>query len=95
MKLTPKITRKIAKLARLNLTDAEIEKFTNQLSTVAQFAEKINQLDLTNIPETNQVTGLKNILREDKIEIFPKMKELIQCSFQEIVENQIQVRKSI
>ena len=60
--------KKIAKLAKLTLTDEEINNFPNQLTTILSFVSQIQSLDTSNIKETIQVTGLTNITREDKIE---------------------------
>jgi len=65
--ITPKDTKHIANLLHLPLTDGEIKVLTPQLSQAAQYVQILSELDLTNITETNQVTGLKNVFREDMI----------------------------
>ena len=57
----------VAQLARLGLTDQEIEKFQKELSAVLGYIEKLNQVDTKNVPQTAQVTGLQNVFREDEI----------------------------
>lgn len=57
----------IARLARLDLKEEEVEKFSTQLSAVLDLFKKIDEIDLTDKPETSQVTGLKNITRPDEI----------------------------
>jgi len=95
MQITRELISHIAKLARINLSEEESEKFTTQMGDIVSFVEKLNEVDTTGIPETNQVNGMKNVLREDKIEAFGKMPELIKCSNHPIENNQIKVRKSI
>ena len=95
MQLTPEQIRHIAKLARLKLTDAEVAKFTPQLGAIIGYVDHLSVLDTANVPETNQVTGLANVTREDVIQPFPKMEELIATSQNPIVDRQIKVRKSI
>jgi len=56
-----------AKLARIELTEAEEEKFTNQLSSILGYFEKLNELDLEGVEPIYQVTGQKNIFREDEV----------------------------
>lgn len=56
----------IAKLANLNLSDEELTKFQVQLSSILDYIEKLQKLDVKNIQPTSQVTGLKNITSEDK-----------------------------
>jgi aspartyl-tRNA(Asn)/glutamyl-tRNA(Gln) amidotransferase subunit C len=95
MKLTKEQVSHIAKLARINLTEAEVEKFTNQMGNILGFFEKLNEVDTTGIPETNQVTGMQNVSREDKVVDFEEEEILIACSRNPIVDNQIKVKKSI
>ena len=95
MQITKDLVLKIAKLARINLTDSETEKFTTQLGAIVGFVEKLNSVETKDIPETNQVNGMENVLREDEIQNFDKMNELIACSSHPIEDNQIKIKKSI
>lgn len=56
----------VAKLANLPLTEQEKKKLQKQLSTILAYIEKLNEVDTKNIEPTSQVTGLENVLREDK-----------------------------
>jgi len=57
----------IAKLARLELSDSEIEKYGSQLSAVLGYIEQLGEVDTENIMPTAQVTGLENVLRVDNV----------------------------
>ncbi|HKB88681.1 MAG TPA: Asp-tRNA(Asn)/Glu-tRNA(Gln) amidotransferase subunit GatC [Patescibacteria group bacterium] len=59
----------VAKLANLNLTDAELKKFLPQLSTIVEHISELNKVDTNNIEPTNQTTGLTNIFREDQVKV--------------------------
>lgn len=56
----------IAELANLPLTEEETTKFEEQLSGVLKHIEKLSELDTTNVKPTSQVTGLENVMRDDK-----------------------------
>jgi len=56
----------VAKLANLPLLDSEKQKFETQLSSILDYIAKLNEVDTSNVKDTSQVTGLENILREDK-----------------------------
>ncbi len=56
-----------AKLARIELTAEEEDKFFNQLSSILGYFEKLNELDLENVEPIYQVTGQKNVFREDAV----------------------------
>jgi aspartyl-tRNA(Asn)/glutamyl-tRNA(Gln) amidotransferase subunit C len=56
---------KIAKLARLELSEAEIENFTGQLGSILDFTEQLNQLDTSAVEPTCFVAPSHDPLRED------------------------------
>lgn len=65
-KLTRDDVLKLARLARLDLSDDEVEEYTEELSEILQYVELLQGVDVDNLLPTNQVTGLTNIMREDK-----------------------------
>jgi aspartyl-tRNA(Asn)/glutamyl-tRNA(Gln) amidotransferase subunit C len=58
---------KVAKLARLSLSDAELDMFTEQLGQVLEHAEDIEALDLADVIATAHPFGLVNVVREDEL----------------------------
>lgn len=56
----------IAKLARIELTDAEKEKMTKELGAILTYVEKLNEVDTTGVESTAQVTGLEDVFRKDE-----------------------------
>lgn len=60
-------TKQVAKLAKLDITKPEIEKFTNQLSQIIDHIKELSSLNTDNIEPTSQTTGLTNVLRDDEI----------------------------
>ena len=67
MAVTIKDVEHIAKLARLEFTEAEKEKFTYQLNQILAHIEKLNELDTTNVEPLSQVIELKNVFRKDEV----------------------------
>lgn len=65
--LTKDQVRHIAKLARLKLTEEEVEKFTTELTSILTYVDMLKEVDTKNVPPTAQVTGLHGKLREDEI----------------------------
>jgi len=57
----------VAKLARIDLTDAEVKKFSKQLSGVFEYMEILNEIDTSKVKGTSQVTGLSNVMEKDEI----------------------------
>lgn len=83
--------RHIAKLARLSLSDAEVEKFTTELSGILTYIDMLGKVDTTGVAEQSQVTGLSNSLRDDVVRPSSATREeLLATSPLPIVDNQIQ-----
>ncbi len=57
--------RKVAKLSRLDLTEAEVEEFTGQLSAILEYVEKMNELDTAGVEPLAHCLPVSNVLRED------------------------------
>ena len=57
--------RKVAKLSRLDLSDAEVEEFTEQLSAILGYVEKLNELDTADVEPLAHCLPVCNVLRED------------------------------
>jgi aspartyl-tRNA(Asn)/glutamyl-tRNA(Gln) amidotransferase subunit C len=56
----------VARLARLQLTDEEVERMVGELSNILGHIEKINELDLEGVPPTSHVVEVANALRPDE-----------------------------
>lgn len=65
MNLSLQQTEHIAKLAKLDLSDKEIAKFCQQLSSILKYVELLNEVDTTSVLPTAQTTGLKNVAKKD------------------------------
>jgi aspartyl-tRNA(Asn)/glutamyl-tRNA(Gln) amidotransferase subunit C len=56
----------VARLARLELTDEEVERYAGELSKVLDYIEKIEELDLDGVEPTSHVVEIENRLRADE-----------------------------
>lgn len=66
-KLSREDVLKLARLARISLTDEEVEKYAEELSAILQYVEQLSAVDVTGLEPTNQVTGLTNVMRKDEV----------------------------
>jgi len=57
----------VAKLARLDVTDAEKEKFTAQLNDILGYIDKLNELDTTGVAPMTHAIAVTNAFREDRV----------------------------
>jgi aspartyl-tRNA(Asn)/glutamyl-tRNA(Gln) amidotransferase subunit C len=58
----------VAKLARLELSDAEVERMAAELSGILEHVDRIAALDLDDVDPTSHVVALENVLRADEPE---------------------------
>jgi aspartyl-tRNA(Asn)/glutamyl-tRNA(Gln) amidotransferase subunit C len=65
MSITSNDVEHVAKLARLELSDAEKEQFTGQLNAILKYAEKLNGLDTDDVEPTSHVLPIVNVMRPD------------------------------
>jgi aspartyl-tRNA(Asn)/glutamyl-tRNA(Gln) amidotransferase subunit C len=66
MAITREEVLHVARLARLELTDEEIERFTEQLSAILQAVAKVSELDLSDVERTAHPLDLVNVWAEDE-----------------------------
>ena len=57
---------RVARLARLELSDAEVEQMAGELSSILDHIEKISELDLEGVPPTSHVIEVGSALRPDE-----------------------------
>jgi len=77
MKLSREEVQHIALLARLGLSEAEVEKFKLQLSDILENFEILKQADTGNLPPTAQSIALQNVLRQDEAKASYPVKDIL------------------
>lgn len=56
----------VARLARLRLSDDEVERMSGELSSILDHVDRISELDLDGVEPTSHVIALENVLRPDE-----------------------------
>ena len=59
--------KKVAKLARLDLTEAEIDEFTGQLGAILGYVEKMNELNTAEVEPLAHCLPIHNVFRADEV----------------------------
>lgn len=67
MKLSREQVQHVALLARLELDEADIERFTTELNQILEHFERLNELDTSNVEPTSHVIPMTNVFREDVV----------------------------
>lgn len=92
-KLTREDVLKLAYLARLEIDESEIDRYQTELNEILKFVEQLQNVDVDDLPPTNQVTGLTNVTREDQlIDYGYKPADLLK-NIPAVVDNQIKVKR--
>lgn len=60
----------IAELARIGLSEEELDKFSHDLSSILDWIDQLKEADISKAELTKNITGAKNIFRQDKTEEF-------------------------
>jgi aspartyl-tRNA(Asn)/glutamyl-tRNA(Gln) amidotransferase subunit C len=68
MKIDKTVVEYVARLARLQFNDGEIEVYTEQLDRILAYMDKLNTLDTTGIEPTTHVIPLTNVFRDDVVD---------------------------
>jgi aspartyl-tRNA(Asn)/glutamyl-tRNA(Gln) amidotransferase subunit C len=77
--LTREDILKLARLARLKLSDKEVKVFTEEIGAILQYVEQLQNVDLKDTKPTYQVSGLTNVMRDDElVDYHVTPKELMQ-----------------
>ncbi len=66
-KLTPQDILKLARLAKLQLTEEELAQFANELTAITEYIEQLSSVDTNGLKPTSQVTGLTSVMRKDEV----------------------------
>lgn len=66
MKITKKEVLHVAKLARLDIDDADVDRFAAQIGTILDYVDTLKQVDTAGIKATSHAITLTNAFREDE-----------------------------
>lgn len=75
-KISESDIKHLAKLANLQLTDEEIIKYSDQLSTIVSYFQLLDEIDTSSVEPTFSTLGLKSVSRNDEVNKLQKIKSL-------------------
>ena len=94
-KLTREDVLKLARLARLELSDEEIETYRSELSEILQYVEQLQSVEVDGLQPTNQVTGLTNVTRPDEARDYGYQPAELLQNVPSTQDNQIKVKRML
>src|SRR4051812_49011512 len=98
VEVSESLTRKVADLARLELTDEEVRLFTHQIGDVLKYVDQLQKIDITGVEPLTHPLEIATPLREDRVDAFPRDEEgrsKILKSAPEVVNNGYKVPQVI
>lgn len=69
-KITASDIQHLAVLSKLSLTDDEVEKYRQDIDSIVGFIDQLQSVDVDDYEPTDQVSGLKNVVRPDELQDF-------------------------
>ena len=94
-KLTREDILKLARLARLDITDSEVEEYSEELSAILQYVEQLSEVDIEGLEPTLQITGLTNVTRPDELQDYGYKPEELRKNLPVEEAAQIKVRRMV
>ena len=67
MSVSKEEVKHIANLSRLSLTEEQLEKYTEDLSNIVNFANELSKVDITGVKPTAHILDIKNVFRKDEV----------------------------
>lgn len=94
MALSKEEVQKIADLAKLGLSDEELERFALQLTDILQYVDVLGEVNTDGVEPTYQSTGLTDVMQEDVVDATQcTPEELLACTPLKVEARQILVKK--
>ncbi len=72
--------KKVANLARLDITPEEEEQFTTQLNSILDYFDQLSELDTDDVAPTTRAIETSNITRPDRLQPFTDRQALLDCA---------------
>ena len=94
-KLTRDDVLHLAQLARISLSNDEVDEFSEELNAILQYVEQLSDVDVAGLAPTNQVTGLTNVMREDIVKDYGYAPHDLLKNVPQVQDDQIKVKRMI
>lgn len=86
---------KLARLARIELEEAEVDKFAAEFDAILKYVEQLQAVDVDGLEPTSQVTGLKNVTRKDEVVDYGYQAQDLLKNVPTVENDQIKVKRMI
>lgn len=94
-KLTRDDVLKLARLARIELQDDEVDAFVREFSEILQYVEQLQSVDVDGLRPSTQVTGLTNVMRPDVVHDYGYSPKDLLKNVPRVEDDQIKVQRMV
>ncbi len=94
-KLSREDLLKLAQLAKIKLSEQEIEEFSAEISDILHYVEQLQSVNIDDLAPTNQVSGLTNVMRNDEVKDYGYKPEDLLKNVPKVKDNQIEAKRMI
>ncbi|MEK7472125.1 MAG: Asp-tRNA(Asn)/Glu-tRNA(Gln) amidotransferase subunit GatC [Patescibacteria group bacterium] len=92
-KLSKSDVKRLANLARLRLTDTELEQFSGEFSSILQYVDQLKDADTEGLKPTYQVNGLSTVTRSDELVDYKANQASLLKNVPKVKDSQIEVKR--
>lgn len=85
----------LAKLSRLKLSEDEVDKFATEISSILEYVEQLQGVNVDDLEPSYQVTGLTNIMREDEPDDYGINTDVLLQNTPEMLDDHVKVKRMI
>lgn len=86
---------KLARLARIDVSADEVDDFAREFSEILQYVEQLQDVDVSGLKPTSQVTGLTNVTRDDIVQDYGYKPADLLKNVPKVEKNQIKAKRMI
>lgn len=94
-KLTREDVLKLARLARIDISDSEVDEFVQEFAEILQYVEQLQNVDIEGLRPTSQVTGLTNVTRPDEVRSYGYDPLTLLNNVPAVEDNHIKVKRMV
>lgn len=93
--LTPQDILKLARLARIQITEDELQKYADELNAVLGYVQQLSEVDTDGLEPAYQVTGLTDVMRPDELHDYGVVTQELLKNAPALENGQIKVKRMI
>lgn len=92
-KISKNVVKKLADLAKLRLSEEELERFSGEFSSILDYVEQLKDADTEGLKPTYQINGLSTVTRTDELVDYKTNRDSLLKNVPKVNSKQIEVKR--